>query len=306
MGVTYSHEHIIIEESFPTLGNPEFLLNDVDIVCAELTRLYEAGCRTMVDTMPANAGRNVLKMAEVARRTGMQIIIPTGIHLEIYYPPNHWRYHYSEDQITRLLIADVEEGIDRYDYGGPIVERTGHRAGMVKLATGDEPITRHQEKIFHCVVNTHRATGAPILTHTNFGRHAIAQAELFDKLGADLSHVVISHVDRYKDLGYHRELMQTGVRVEYDSAFRWKKGEENWTYKLLEALLPDFPDQITVGMDAARNTYWQSYGGAPGLTFLLTTFSDWLRSAGLGDHWHNIFVRNPANLYTFGQTKTSS
>lgn len=300
MGITYAHEHLIIETSFPTLANPDFLLNDVDKVAEELTRVYQAGGRTMVDTMPANSGRNVLKLAEVSRRTGIQIIAPTGIHLEQYYPLSHWRYQYSEDQLTRLFIADVAEGIDRYDYNGPVVERTTHRAGMVKLATGNDPITPHQELIFRAVVNTHRATGVPILTHTNAGLHAMQQAEQFDKLGANLEHIVISHVDRRPDVAYHRDLLQTGIRVEFDSAFRWKTGEENGTYKLLEALLPDFPNQITVGMDAARNTYWQSYGGKPGLTYLLTTFRDELNRRGLSDYWPRLMIGNPAALYSFG------
>jgi phosphotriesterase-related protein len=298
-GITYAHEHLIIEESFPTLANPDFLLNDIDKVSAELTQVYQAGGRTMVDTMPANCGRNVLKLAEVSRRTGVQIVAPTGIHLEQYYPLSHWRYQYSEDQLTRLFIADVEEGIDRYDYNGPIIDRTTHRAGMIKLATGDEAITPHQELIFRAVVNTHRETGVPILTHTNAGRQALAQAERFDKLGADLAHVVLSHVDRYQDIDYHRQLMQTGVRVEYDSAFRWKKGEINGTYALLERLLPDFPNQITVGMDAARNTYWQSYGGKPGLVFLLTDFRTALEQRGLADYWQKLMIDNPTALYTF-------
>jgi len=300
-GITYAHEHLIIEESFPTLANPDFLLNDVDKVSAELKKVYQAGGRTMIDTMPANCGRNVLKLAEVSSRTGIQIVAPTGIHLEQYYPQSHWRYQYSEDQLTRLFIADVDEGIDRYDYNGPIVERTPHKAGMIKLATGNEAITPHQELIFRAVVNTHRATGVPILTHTNAGLHALEQAELFGKLGADLSHVVISHVDRCKDAAYHRELLQTGVRVEFDSAFRWKKGEENGTYRLLEALLPDFPDQIMAGMDAARNTYWQSYGGSPGLTYLLTTFRDELNKHGLSDYWDRLMIHNPTALYSFRQ-----
>ncbi len=300
-GLTYAHEHIIIEESFPTLQSPDFLLNDVEKVSVELTECYNLGLRTVVDTMPANCGRNVLKLAEVARRTGVHIVVPTGMHLEIYYPPTHWRYSYSEDQLTQLFIDDVTIGVDAHDYNGPYVARTPHQAGMIKLATGDEPITRHQEKIFRAVVNTHLATGVPILTHTNFGKHALAQAELFAKLGADLPHVVLSHVDRYKDLGYHHELMQTGVRVEYDSAFRWKAGEENWTYTLLEALLPDFSNQITMGMDAARNTYWRSYGGKPGLDFLLNTFKTDLERMGLLRFYDTIFYANPQQLYTFKQ-----
>jgi phosphotriesterase-related protein len=300
MGLTYSHEHIIIEESYPTLENELLLLNDVDKITEELTRFYRLGGRTMVDTMPANAGRNIQKLAEVSQRSGVQIIAPTGIHLEKYYLPNHWRYHYSEDQLTQLFVDDITKGIDKHDYGGPIVERSSHKAGMIKLATGDEAITSHQEKIFRAVVEAHKQTGAPILTHTNYGRRALDQVILFDKLGADLSHVVLSHVDRHKDIDYNREVLQSGVRVEYDSAFRWgKKGEENWTYKLLKHLLPEYSDQITMGMDAAKHSYWKSYGGDPGLDFLLTTFRDDLEEMGLEEYYDKIFYDNPARLYSF-------
>ena len=43
MGLTYSHEHIIIEESFPTLSNPLFILNDVEKVSDELIQFHQAG-----------------------------------------------------------------------------------------------------------------------------------------------------------------------------------------------------------------------------------------------------------------------
>jgi phosphotriesterase-related protein len=299
MGLTYSHEHVVIEESYPTLGNPTFLLNDVDKISAELKRFYDAGGRTMVDTMPADCGRNAVKLAEVSRKTGVNLIMPTGLHLEMYYLPNHWRYTYTEDQLTRLFVADVLEGVDAQDYNGPFVARTTHKAGLIKLATGDEHISPHQEKIFRAVVNTHKETGVPILTHTNYGKHALEQVRLFDKLGADLEHVVISHVDRCIDIDYHRALLQTGVRVEYDSAFRWKPEDTNWTYKLLESLLPDFPDQITMGMDAAKNTYWQSYGGKPGLNFLLSTFKNDLHQMELSSYYESIFIKNPSRLYAF-------
>lgn len=299
MGVTYSHEHIVIEQSFPTLGNPDFLLNDTEKIIQELKGIKQLGCSTVVDTMPSNAGRNVIKSAEISRQTGIHIVVPTGIHLEIYYPANHWRYHYTEDQLSRLFIDDIITGIDKYDYNGPLVERTSCKAGLIKLATGDDSFTQHQEKIFRAVVNAHRVTGAPILTHTNYGKHALAQAELFEKLGADLNHVVLSHVDRNKDLVYHNDLMQTGVSVEYDSAFRWKKDEENWTYTLLEKLLPLYPNQITAGMDAARNTYWKSYGGNPGLDYLLTTFVNELQQRGLDTYFNKIFIKNPARIFSF-------
>jgi len=302
MGICYAHEHIVIEESFPTLQNQQFLLNDVDKISQELGDFYKAGGRTVVDTMPANCGRNILKLAEVSRRSNVHIIVPTGIHLEIYYVPNHWRYHYTEDQLTQLFINDIELGIDRYDYGGPQVERTEHKAGMIKLATGDEPITKHQEKIFRAVANAHHATGAPILTHTNFGRHALEQALMFDKLKVDLKNVVLSHVDRYKDVDYHKEVLATGVYLEYDSAFRWKDAP-NWTYKLLETLLPDYNQQLVLGMDMAKNVYWNSYGGKPGLTYLLGEIPVKLKEWGMEALFEQIFIDNPARLYAFTNPK---
>ncbi|WP_339708164.1 hypothetical protein [uncultured Kriegella sp.] len=299
MGLTYSHEHIIIDESYVTAKHPEFLLNDVNKISEELTNFYNAGGRTVVDTMPANSGRNVLKSTEVSQRSGVNIIVPTGIHLEIYYPENHWRYSSSEDELTRLFIADIEEGIDEFDYSGTFVKRTRHKAGLIKLATGDGPFTQHQELIFRAVVNAHLETGAPILTHTNFGKQALEQARLFKKLGAKLEHVVLSHVDRAKDVDYNRDVLDEGVRIEYDSIFRWKKDGPNYSLQLLEQLLPDYPDQIVLGMDMAKNAYWKSYGGNPGLNYLIKTIPDFLKSKELEEYYQKLFYENPKKLYSF-------
>lgn len=299
MGLTYSHEHIVIEDCYVTAKRPEFLLNDVDKISEELSSFYQAGGRTVIDTMPANSGRNVLKSAAVSQSSGVNIIVPTGIHLEMYYPKKHWRYTCTEDDLTRLFIADIEEGIDEHDYSGPIVKRTPHKAGLIKLATGDEPFTEHQKLIFRAVVNAHLETGVPILTHTNFGRQALEQAQLFKKLGAKLEHVVLSHVDRAKDADYNRAVLDVGVRIEYDSSFRWKKDEPNHTLNLLEQLLPEYPDQIVMGMDMAKNAYWKSYGGRPGLNYLIETMPDFLKSKGLQEYFQKLFFDNPKKLYSF-------
>jgi 5-phospho-D-xylono-1,4-lactonase len=298
MGITYSHEHIVIDTGFATMLNPGFLLNDLSKIVPELMKVFEAGGRTMVDTMPAACGRNIMKLVAASEQSGIQIIAPTGLHLPIYYPPNHWQFLLSEEQLISLFIADIEEGIDRYDYRSPIIERSPHRAGMIKLATGDEPFDDHIHKIFRAVVHTHRRTGVPILTHTNAGLRALEQAELFAKLGADLRHVVLSHIDRNKELAYHRAVLDTGVRVEYDSAFRWKE-DPNPTFTLLEKLLSEYPDQITVGMDAAKSSYWSTYGGRPGLDWLLKGFVEELSKRGLHSFFDKLFIENPQKLYSF-------
>jgi len=300
LGVCYAHEHIIIDDSVATLRFPEFHLPSVDNAVAELKRFHRDGGRAMVDSMPCDAGRSAEKLAAVSRASGVHILCPTGVHLAKYYDPGHWSLSLSEDPIADLLVADIETGIDRHDYGGPVVERCPHRAGLVKVASGLDRLSPNEEKIFAAAATAHRRTGCPILTHCEQGTAALEQVEAFRRGGVALDHVVLSHTDRKPDPGYHREILSTGVRLEYDSCFRWKPEAGNPSLDLVLDLFPDYPDQILLGMDAARPAYWKAYGGHPGLSFLLADFSARLKAAGLDDEaLARIFVRNPAHAYRF-------
>ncbi len=298
-GVCYAHEHIIIDPGYVTEKYPVYQLDSVEKAVVELKEFYAAGGRAMIDSMPCDCGRNVLKLAAVSKQSNVHIVCPTGLHLQKYYPPHHWGERLNEDGLAALFIADIEEGVDARDYGGPLLRRTPHRAGVIKVAGGRDKLSAHEIKLFRAAAQAHLKTGCPILTHTEEGTAALEQVEIFRAGGVNLQHVVLSHTDRKPDLKYHRELLQSGVCLEYDSAFRWQSAE-NPTLHLIVQLAPEFPGQILLGMDAARQSYWKSYGGAPGLSFLLTTFSSQLRAAGLSENLlQNIFVHNPARAYAF-------
>lgn len=301
LGVCYAHEHIIIDDSVATLRHPQFHLPSVENAIGELGCFHAAGGRAMVDCMPCDAGRNVLKLARISKVTGVHILCSTGLHLPDYYDPGHWGNRYTTAQLAELFIADLTVGIDRHDYTGPMIERTPHRAGLIKIATGRE-VTKQAERVFEAAAMAHRKTGAPILTHTEQGELGLEQVAMLAQHGVDLHHVVLSHLDRKPDIAYHREILSSGVRVEYDSAFRWKSAQ-NPTLDLVEKLLPEFPEQIMLGMDAARPAYWTSYGGSPGLTWLLNDFTKMMRSRGITDAlWNRVFITNPASTYQFQHT----
>jgi predicted metal-dependent phosphotriesterase family hydrolase len=307
LGLCYAHEHIVLEESFPTHEDPTFLLNDVDKIVTELEAFRAAGGRAVIDSMPADAGRNVLKLADVSRRANIHIVAPTGLHLAKYYPPGHWSFKLSAERLASLFLADIEQGIDAFDYGCPIVQRTPHRAGIIKIASGLDQLSAQEKKLFEAAAIAHRATGCPILTHTEHGTAGLEQVQTLASHGVNLAHVCLSHLDRKPDPAYHREILSTGVKVEYDSAFRWKAHQPNHTFDLVVKLIAEFPDQIMLGMDAARHTYWKSFGGDPGLTFLLDSFVPKLKSAGLSDADVNrIFVTTPASTYSFAVRNTST
>ncbi len=297
LGLCLAHEHIIIGPSFATWRFPEFALDDEDKAVAELATVRAAGGGAMIDSMPCAAGRDALKLAAVSRRSGVHIIAPTGLHLAKYYEPGHWSFRLGEQALASLFTADIQEGIDRHDYRGPVVERTPHRAGVIKVAGGRGHLSDHERRCFRAAAAAHLQTGAPILTHTEEGTAAMEQAVLLRGAGADPAHVVLSHTDRQPDAGLHRALLETGVRLEYDSAFRWTSG--NPTFDLLERLYPDFPGQLLLGMDAARPSYWASYGGRPGLAWLLTTCRAEISRRLGAEAFDRILRANPASAYAF-------
>ncbi len=301
-GVCYAHEHIIIDPSFATFTNPDFLLDSIEAASVDLQEFRAAGGKTIVDSMPCSGGRNATKLAELSKRTGANIVCPTGLHLEKLYPPGHWGERISLEEMTQLFIAEIEQGIDAADCNGPNIVRTKYRAGVIKIATGLNKINDRQRKIIEAAAAAHHATGAPLLTHTEQGTAALEQIHLFQELKVPLEHVCISHTDRRPDPVYHREILSTGVFIEYDSAFRWPKTEEkNPTLQLTVQMFEEgYGSQIMLGMDAARRKYWHGYQGTPGLAFLLTEFVPILLEAGLRQSDINmIFVCNPATCYAF-------
>jgi phosphotriesterase-related protein len=247
----------------------------------------------MIDAMPIDSGRSADDLAEVSRRTEVQIVAATGLHLRLYYPPDHWYDRIDEDALTARFVDEIENGVT--DEG----RVSTSRAGVIKVAGSLDRLTDLERRNFAAAGQAQRITGCPILTHTEQGTAAFEQIRLLQGGGADLKHVVLSHLDRCDDAGYHREVLATGVRLEYDSAFRWK-GERNPTRALLLELAPEFSDSLMLGMDAAKPAYWSSFGGKPGLAFLISEFGPALVDGGLtADLLDGIFVRNPASAYSF-------
>ena len=299
LGVCYAHEHLFIGQSWATSQHPEFLINSVPLQTRELQTFYEVGGRAAIDSMPCDCGRSAEALASLSRNSGVHIVAPTGIHLPIYYPPWHWSHRYDVEDLSRLFILDIERGIDVGDYNGPVPQRTGVKAGVIKVASGLAWGDREQ-RIFEAASQAHRETGCPILTHTEKGELALEQINCFRENGVDLRHVCLSHTDRKPDRNYHKEILSTGVRLEYDSAFRWKNRADNPTADLLLTLYPDFPDQLMLGMDMARKSYWRCHGGNPGLDFLISMFWPDLAARGMERAaFEKIFVSTPASTYCF-------
>ncbi len=302
LGVTYAHEHLVIDGGRPVQMVPEFDLGDVEAMAVEVSEAVAFGLRSVVDAMPCDAGRSIEKLADLARRTDIHLVAPTGLHHDRYYGPTHWSARITVSELAELFVLDVTDGIDAYDYAGPVVRRTTHRAGVLKVAGSEGGPSARDRRIFEAAAEAHRRTGVPILTHCEGGIGALEQIRVLADLGVDASHVALSHVDKVVDRGYHRELLSSGAFAEYDQSFRWGDAP-NGTIRLIEWMAEDgLADRIVLGMDAARRRYYRVHGGAPGLTWLLGGFTEAMAAAGIDQAIrHRLFVENPAHVFAFAR-----
>lgn len=305
LGPTHAHEHLVIDGGVVVQLSPEFQLGDVDRAVAELEPAVRRGLRSIVDAMPCDIGRNVIKLAEISRRSGVNVIAATGLHLARYYPERHWSETASVEELARLFAAEITDGIDAHDYGGPLVQRTEHRAGVVKVASNRDRLSERDERLFEAAAIVHAATGCPILTHCQDGTAALEQVALLTRHGVPPGSITLSHVDRVVDRGYHREIVAAGAFLEYDRGFRWQKSEPNGTLQLIEWMLEDgHGDRILLGLDASRQTYWTTYGGWPGWAYLLGPFSERMAERGIDEAArHRLFVDNPATALSFVEAR---
>jgi phosphotriesterase-related protein len=298
LGPAYLHEHLVIDSPLVHDRFPHIWLPSVQDAAAEVGACAAAGVGTMLDAMPCASGRDVVKLASISRATAVHLIAATGLHTAKYYDGRPWTQEEDADVLADLFTADVVDGIDRYDYGGPVVRRTEHRAGVVKVATAGDLPTPAERRAFAAAAETVRRTGVPVLTHCEEGRGGPAQLELLRDLGVPLHRVVLSHTDKVRDPGYHRALLQSGVNLEYDQALRQDPAEPRGTAWLIAAMVADgHAGQLLLGTDGARRSLWRTLGGSPGLAWLAGGFRAVLERHGVDRAVRRqLFVDNPARV----------
>lgn len=305
LGNVSAHEHIVMNGGLACIRDPEFRLDDLEKICADVADFGKAGGGALVDCMPLAEGRSARMLASVAERTGVHVVGSTGFHRLQYYTDRHWRHAYSIERIAELLVQEIESGMDEHCFNGPDPDITPARAGVLKLAAELHHIPEAVEHTFRAAGIAHQRTGVPVLVHTEHGTAAHEVLDLLAECGVAPERVLLSHMDRNPDVTLHAELAERGAILGYDWLARIQKRPDSVITDLVGAMSErGFADRITLGMDLVRHTYWPAYGGGPGLRYLFGEFVPRVARAGVSDEaLEAICVHNPARFLTFGTGK---
>ena len=205
LGYTLSHEHVGTNAAGLRHTYPEFIdrAGIIEQSTAALKAAYAEGLRTIVDVSTFDLGRDIGMIAQVARQSGVNIVVATGNHLAVPRPFGD----VSPDVIAPMYVREIEEGI----------EDSGVKAAVIKVASDRGGITPPQEVVLRAAARAHLQTGAPISTHTwSPDRVGEQQVAILEEEGADLNRVYIGHSNDDTDLDYLLGLLNKGVWLGLD------------------------------------------------------------------------------------------
>ncbi len=296
LGVTYVHEHMLCsapEGMQATSGGRDLVLDEEDTSAAELKLFAQAGGGAIIDLTCEEYGRDAPGLKRISEASGIKLICATGHIMEGYWSGVVDIASRTDTELVDEMIHDLTVGVDGTDI----------RAGVIKVGSSHNKITADEERMIRAAVVAQRATGAPISTHTTAGTMGPAQAAIFTDAGADMDHVIIGHLDRNLVWDEHLEIARSGARLGYDCISKEHYQPDAERVEFIKRLIDEgYADRVCFSGDLARRSYLTSYGGGPGLTYILWRFVPWLRQDGVADDViDGILTRNPAQLLTFTQ-----
>ena len=213
LGPTLIHEHLVI--GFPGWESDTFHPGPsrkemIAICCDKIRQMQEYGIKSMVDPCPNDLGRDMTLAAEVAQKTGFNIIGATGLYKQDDggLPYWHFRARFGSvvEPMAEMFIRELTVGVGD----------TGIKAGVIKVGSGPRGIMEHERKVLEAAAIASKETGAPITTHTDEGKHGDEQQSILLSLGVPAHRILIGHSCGTSDHAYHLRILQGGSYLGFD------------------------------------------------------------------------------------------
>jgi len=302
LGVTLPHEHTQIA-LWHIAGRWDYwqLSRDQEVLLEELALFRESGGSSIVDLTLPGVGRDPAWLVDVSRASGLNVVMGCGWYRGAHYPPEALINRRSVEDLADELVAEATDGVEPGDGG----ERV--RPGIIGEIGTDKPwLSALEERVHRAAARASRRTGLAITTHGVMSDVALAQLQVFEDEGADLSRVVIGHADSYPSLDHYLEIVRRGANLEFDFlgmsfSVLERHGEGRVIGLIRELLSRGHVDRILLSQDVCHDSQLVHYGGN-GYAYLAASFLPRLREAGVSDaEIETITVANPSRILTIGQ-----
>lgn len=254
-----AHAHVWINPPKGVAPKARLVLNNPNLIEAELKDFRSAGGTTLVDCQPGGCGRDARMLVKLAEATELHITATTGFHLQRYYPSGYWLWSASEKSAADYFVGELRDGLQ---------EKGEVLATTIKVGY-EGKIEEQTQVLMEAAAEAARQTGAALLFHTEQGQNVEALPLFFEDRGVPTNRLYLCHIDKRPDIGLHRELAQAGALLGYDTFVRTKyKPRQNLWPLLVEIVNGGLDDHIAIGLDLAQTSLWRHYDGGPGMVVL--------------------------------------
>lgn len=285
LGFCQCHEHLMITKGASYLVNRALCIDDYEKSLLEIRDYAENGGFAIVDAQPAGCCRDASSLLNLSRESGVRIISSTGFHKMIFYPEEHWIFHYGVQKLAELFTHELTRGLYIHCDAKPPTETVPSKAGIIKCALDTCGLDRQYKKLFDSAIMAHQNTGAPMMVHIEQGSDPLSLGRYLMNKSVDLSRVIFCHMDRAcPDLEVHKELCLQGIYLEYDTIGRFRYHSDQQEAGIFAELSEaGYEDQILFSLDTTRERLKYYNPDGVGLTYILNTFIPLLKTYGFTD-----------------------
>jgi phosphotriesterase-related protein len=246
----------------------------------EIERAKAAGITAIVECSPVGVGRRADILKAVSEVSNFPLVVPTGIYREPWVPD--WAHQASEDKLYEWMLSELKNEI----------EKTGVKAGWVKLSTGDNGLTDSETKILRAAARAGVRTGAVIGSHTISGMVVHQQLDIIEEVGYSPQRFIWIHAQNEPDFDLNLEMARRGAWIEYDAI--GSAGQDNLYLDRIQCMLDaDLGDQVLISHDRGWYDPAKPGGGVPRpFTYISETFLPKLKATGVDRTTINHLVYN--------------
>ncbi len=290
LGLTLPHEHLFFDLRGPSRPQ-DFRVDQEEVVktvLPSLLALKERGVSTLFECSTGGIGRDPPILEALARRSGVNIVAPTGLYKEPFMP--NWARSKTVDELADWMREEIQTGI----------EKTPVKAGFIKLAATNEGLTPLEEKVLRAAAKAAEDSGAAIAQHTSgpqSGSVLLQEMKVLRKEGFNLRKFIWVHAHSEPDISLHIRAAEAGINVEYDAIGGGKP--DDFFIDLIKRMVAEGHEgRLLLSQDAGGYNAAEPGGGKPrDLYYIIDHFLPRMEREGMKELIPLIMIENPRGTF---------